>query len=49
MVNKMAILPEESEPREFIVDDTFTIFLQEEGKEMPYFCANIDDITKFQD
>lgn len=49
MVNKMSALPEESEPREFIVDDTFTIFLQEEGKEMPYFCANIDDITKFQD
>ena len=48
MVNKMSALPEESEPREFIVDDTFTIFLQEEGKEMPYFCANIDDITKFQ-
>ena len=49
MVNKMSALPEESKPREFIVDDTFTIFLQEEGKEMPYFCANIDDITKFQD
>ena len=49
MVNKMAVLPEESEPREFVVDDTFTIFLQEQGKEMPYFCANIDDITKFQD
>lgn len=49
MTNKMALLPKENEPREFIVDDTFTIFLQEEGKEMPYFCANIDDITKFQD
>ena len=49
MVNKMAVLPEESEPREFVVDDTFTIFLQEQGKEMLYFCANIDDITKFQD
>ena len=49
MTDKMAILPKENESREFIVDDTFTIFLQEEGKEMPYFCANIDDITKFQD
>ena len=49
MANRMAVLPEESEPREFVVDDTFTIFLQEQGKEMPYFCANIDDITKFQD
>jgi len=36
------------EKREFIVDDTFTIFFQEEGKSLPYFAARIDDISKFQ-
>lgn len=35
-------------PREFIIDDTFAIFLVEEGKENPYFAAKINDITKFQ-
>lgn len=34
--------------REFLVDDSFTIFLQEEGKSLPYFAARIDDISKFQ-
>ena len=37
-----------SEPRYFYIDDTFTIFLREKGKELPYFAANVDDITKFQ-
>lgn len=40
--------PEENKPREFYIDDTFVIFLKEENKEIPYFAAKIDDITKFQ-
>lgn len=42
----MAIQPEE--PREFLVNDTFTIFLKEEGKDLPYFAAKISDVTKVQ-
>lgn len=45
--NAAIMLPEE--PREFIVDDTFTIFLSEQGKELPYFAAKISDITKVQE
>ena len=40
--------PKEDEPRYFYVDDTFTIFLREKGKEKPYFAGRVDDITKFQ-
>lgn len=36
------------EIREFAIDDTFAIFLKEEGKENPYFASKISDITKFQ-
>ena len=36
-------------PRQFVVDDTFTIFLVERGKEHPYFAAQISDISKVQD
>ena len=36
------------EPREFILDDTFAIFLKEEEKNLPYFAARISDISKFQ-
>ena len=36
------------EERHFYLDDTFTIFLIEKGKEVPYFAAKIDDIEKFQ-
>lgn len=47
MVNKEAtMLPEET--REFLVDDTFTIFLNEKGKDLPYFAAKISDISKVQ-
>lgn len=47
MVDKAAImLPEE--PREFSVDDTFTMFLKEEGKNLPYFATQISNITKVQ-
>ncbi len=47
MVDKAAImLPEE--PREFSIDDTFTMFLKEEGKDLPYFATKIANITKVQ-
>ena len=36
------------EVREFLIDNTFAIFLKEDGKETPYFAAKINDITKFQ-
>ncbi len=36
------------EVREFLIDDSFAIFLKEEGKNTPYFAGKIDDITKFQ-
>ncbi len=36
------------EIREFCIDDTFAIFLKEEGKNIPYFAGKISDITKFQ-
>ena len=49
MTVKSAIIePSETEIREFNLDDTFTIFLKEEEKEIPYFAARISDITKFQ-
>lgn len=37
-----------NENREFAIDDTFAIFLKEEGKDNPYFAGKIGDITKFQ-
>lgn len=49
MVNDVtAIIPKE-EKREFLVDDTFTIFLKENDKDLPYFAAQIDDIATVQD
>ena len=38
----------QDEPRYFYLDDTFAIFLREEGKTKPYFAGMISDITKFQ-
>ena len=35
-------------PRYFYLDDTFALFLREEGKDMPYFAARVEDITKYQ-
>ena len=47
MVTKTAtLLPDEL--REFVIDDTFAIFLKENGKDKPYFAGKISDITKFQ-
>ena len=36
------------EPRRFNVDQTFTIFLIEYGKDLPYFAAKISDISSVQ-
>ena len=36
------------EPRYFYLDDTFAMFLRENGKDKPYFASKIEDITKFQ-
>ena len=47
MTNLSAAMPEE--PREFMVDDTFTIFLKEKGKDLPYFAAQISDISQVQE
>lgn len=44
--DSIAIMPETK--REFSIDDTFAIFLIEEGKDTPYFAGKISDITKFQ-
>lgn len=42
----MAIMP--TEPREFLLDDTFSIFLVEENQDLPYFAAKISDIRQVQ-
>ena len=39
---------EEPEIREFMIDDTFVIFLKEEDATLPYFAAKISDITNVQ-
>ena len=43
--NAIAIM---DEPRNFYVDEAFTIFLIEEGRELPYFAAKISDIDTIQ-
>jgi len=48
MLKESTILMTE-EAREFIVDDTFTIFLKEQEKDLPYFAAKISDISTVQD
>ncbi len=48
MMDKLNLaMPEE--PRNFFVDDTFTIFLKEEGRDLPYFAAQISDISQVQE
>jgi hypothetical protein len=44
----IAIPDKKPTPRYFYVDDTFTIFLREKGRTMPYFAGRIEDITKYQ-
>lgn len=46
--NSIMLEPGDVEYRNFNFDSTFTIFLVEDGKDKPYFAANIDDITLFQ-
>lgn len=45
---KTTAMPNEEEKRYFNVDNTFVLFLKEEGKDRPYFTARIDDIRKYQ-
>ena len=47
MTKEMSLMPEE-ENRYFYLNDEFTMFLKEKDKDMPYFAANIEDITLFQ-
>jgi hypothetical protein len=35
-------------PRYFNFNDTFVIFLKEQGKSSPYFALRVNDISKFQ-
>ena len=49
MQDTSVMLPEKVERRYFEFDSEFTIFLREGGKDLPYFAANIDDITLFQE
>lgn len=44
--NESAMMP--VEPRHFNVDNAFTIFLIEKGKDLPYFAANISDVSNVQ-
>ena len=48
MLTKDACFIEEEKPRQFYIDDNFVLFLREEGKEMPYFAMNVEDIEEFQ-
>lgn len=43
-----ALISEDEKPRYFYLDDTFTMFLREKGKELPYFASKIQDISLFQ-
>lgn len=45
-ITKTALIREE--PRDFSVDNTFTLFLKEKDKDMPYFAAKIENINQFQ-
>ena len=47
MVSKTS-LERPEEKRTFVLDDTFAIFLKEDGKDNPYFAGKISDIAKFQ-
>ena len=44
----LALPTEKVEKRYFYLNDEFTMFLKENGKDMPYFAANIEDMTLFQ-
>lgn len=40
---------EEDEPKMLLLDDSFTMFVRENGKNKPYFALNVDDISEFQE
>lgn len=44
---KSALITTDTEPREFIFNDDYVIFLKEKDKEVPYFAASISDINLF--
>ena len=46
--NTAFIIEDKIEPRYFFVDNSFTLFLREKGRDIPYFAAKVDDITKYQ-
>ena len=46
MISKSSLI--QDKPREFLVNDTFCIFLKEKNKDLPYFASKISDITKVQ-
>lgn len=46
-VTKSAIVFDTAEPRDFLFDKDFVIFLKEANKELPYFAASISDINLF--
>ncbi len=47
MVDTLSLKTEK--PREFLVEDAFSLFLVEKEKDLPYFAAKISDITKVQE
>lgn len=46
--NAVLMPSEEVKNRYFYLNDEFSMFLKEKDKDMPYFAANIEDITLFQ-
>lgn len=48
MVENISSVANPQNPREFIVNDTFTIFLKEKNKDLPYFASQISDIKQVQ-
>lgn len=48
MQDAMSAMPEEKEYRHFNFDKSFTMFLVEDGKSLPYFATTIDNITLYQ-
>lgn len=48
-VSTMKPTKEKVEYRYFYLNDEFTMFLKEADKDMPYFAANIENITLFQE
>ncbi len=46
--NESIALDDRIKPRQFYIDDTFTIFLKEKDSNLPYFAAKISDISKVQ-